>query len=185
VNSWEYIHGDNKFVDELDWKTKLRLILTNDHWIVIRRYLRCLRRQEVFQRRKGIINKILALYWRRKKNSLGNKLGFHIPAFTVGVGVSIYHHGTIIINGDAKLGENCTLHGMNCIGNDGNTKSAPIIGNGVDIGVGATIIGNVQLANNIKVGANAVVNRSCLEQGATLVGVPAHKVKKDRMESRL
>ncbi|MCO4605885.1 Serine acetyltransferase [Streptococcus infantarius subsp. infantarius] len=62
---------------------------------------------------------------------------------------------------------------MNCIGNSGSEKQAPIIGNNVDIGVGAKIIGDVKIADNITIGANAVVTKSCTIEGATLVGVPA------------
>ncbi|MBT0889312.1 hypothetical protein KJR38_03095 [Streptococcus lutetiensis] len=54
----------------------------------------------------------------------------------------------------------------------------PVIGNNVDIGVGAKIIGNVTIADGIKIGANAVVNKSFYEEGITIVGVPARKVVK-------
>ena len=173
MDKWTYIHGDNKFVDELDLKIRLRLIVTNDHWIVIRKYLRCLRRQEIYQKKRGMFNKLLALYWGRKKNNLGIKLGFHIPAFTLGFGANIYHHGAIVINGDARIGNNCSLHGMNCIGNNGSDASAPIIGDNVDIGVGASVIGGVRIANDVKIGAGAVVITDCEKRGTVLVGVPA------------
>ena len=92
-----------------------------------------------------------------------------------GKNLKIYH-SNIIINKNAELGDNVTLHGANCIGNNGKNKNAPKIGNNVDIGVGAVIIGEIELADNIKVGANAVVNKSFLENGITIVGVPARKV---------
>ena len=68
------------------------------------------------------------------------------------------------------------FHGNNCIGNNGKTEDCPVIGDNVDIGFGAIIIGNVKIADNVKIGANAVVTKSCLEEGATLVGIPAHKL---------
>ena len=58
MNNWEYIHGDNRFVQELDLKTKIRLIITNDHWVVISRYLRYLRRQEIYQKKRGLVSKL-------------------------------------------------------------------------------------------------------------------------------
>ncbi|MFQ6803470.1 MAG: serine acetyltransferase [Lachnospiraceae bacterium] len=180
MNNWEYIHGDNRFVQELDLKTKIRLIITNDHWVVISRYLRYLRRQEIYQKKRGLVSKLLALYWGRRKNSLGNKLGFHIPAFTLGPGANIYHHGAITINGDARIGNNCSLHGMNCIGNNGIDNKAPIIGNNVDIGVGASIIGGIEIADEVKIGAGAVVIYSCQEKGDVLVGMPAKSTQKER-----
>ena len=39
------------------------------------------------------------------------------------------------------------------------------------------IIGGVQIADDIKIGANAVVNRSFTEPGVTIAGVPAKVVK--------
>ena len=46
-------------------------------------------------------------------------------------------------------------------------------GDRVDIGVGAKIIGDITIADDVKIGAGAVVTKSCLKQGATLVGIPA------------
>lgn len=170
--------GDNKFYYELDFKTRILLFLRNDHWISINRYLRFLRKEELYQKKKGIQNKLLSVFWSQKKNRLGNKLGFFIPPFTLGKNVTIYHHGSIVINGDARIGENCVFHGMNCVGNDGASPGAPIIGNNVDIGVGAKIIGPVKIADNVKIGANAVVVHDCNMPGVTLVGIPAKEIIK-------
>ena len=74
------------------------------------------------------------------------------------------------------IGQGCCLHGNNCIGNDGKSGGAPVIGKNVDIGFGAVIIGDIQIADNCKIGAGAVVVHSCLEEGSTLVGVPARRV---------
>ena len=99
-----------------------------------------------------------------------------IYAGTCGKGLHIWHYGSIIINGYAKIGENCTLHGQNCIGNNGKSNEAPVIGNNVDIGAGASIIGNIKIADEIVIGAGAVVNKSFFRKGAILVGIPAHEI---------
>ena len=52
-----------------------------------------------------------------------------------------------------------------------------MIGDNVRLGVGAKVIGNVQLADHITVAAGAVVVDSCLIPGAVLAGVPAKCVK--------
>ena len=72
------------------------------------------------------------------------------------------------------------LHGANCLGNNGSTNDAPILGNNVDVGIGAVIIGGVTVADNVKIGANAVVNRSITEEGSVYVGIPARKVDKSK-----
>ncbi len=51
-----------------------------------------------------------------------------------------------------------------------------VLGNGVYLGANATIIGRVQLADHIVIGANACGVRSCLRSHASLVGVPAKEI---------
>ncbi|MCC8153176.1 MAG: hypothetical protein LIP01_02525 [Tannerellaceae bacterium] len=77
-----------------------------------------------------------------------------------------------MINGTAKIGKYCKLHGNICIGNDGLSMEAPIIGDNVDIGVGAKIIGNVKVANNIIIGAGSIVVKDCDKEGVW-AGVPS------------
>lgn len=124
-----------------------------------------------------------AFYWysRTRKNHLGVQIGVEIPEGVFGEGLIIHHNGNIVVNGSSKVGKNCQLHGDNCIGNSGKSdklKDCPIIGDNVDIGVGAKVIGGVTIANNIKIGANAVVTKSFYEEGITLVGVPARKLER-------
>lgn len=145
------------------WKS----CITHEDNYLIWKYLYFLRREEAAS------NKLAQYYWRRRKNDLGAKLGIIIYAGTCGKGLRIWHYGSTIISGDAKIGENCTFHGQACIGNDGSSTAAPVIGNNVDIGVGAKIIGDIIIADDVKIGAGAVVTKSCLEKGSTLVGIPA------------
>lgn len=101
-----------------------------------------------------------------------NKYALHIPPNTCGKGLSIAHVGPIIINTHAKIGLNVRLHVGTNIGANGE-GGAPMIGNDVYVGPGAKIFGDIKLANHIRIGANAVVNRSCMVENALLVGVPA------------
>lgn len=127
---------------------------------------------------QGILGKIVYYFYLRKKNILASKLGFDIDTRNIGKGLLIYHPGTTIINSGAIIGENCILHGSNCIGNKGLAGSpCPIIGNNVELGVGAKIIGGITVADNIKIGAGAVVVNSFLEEGITIGGIPAKKIK--------
>ena len=107
------------------------------------------------------------------------KYGIHIPVNTCDVGLSIAHIGPIIINSDARIGKNVRIHvGVN-IGDNGG-ENVPRIGNNVYIGPGAKIFGKIEIADDVKIGANAVVNRSCNQKKALLVGVPA--VEKFKLE---
>lgn len=86
----------------------------------------------------------LSLYYVFRKNLLGNKLGFEMASDNIGEGLYLIHNGPIVINSGAVLGKDVKLHGDNCIGNDGITDACPVVGNGVDVGVGAKVLGGVR-----------------------------------------
>ena len=152
-------------------KDYLTAMVTHEDNYLIWKYMTFLRREEAAR------SKLTAYFWRRRKNNLGSRLGLQIYAGTCARGLHIWHYGSVIISGDAVVGENCTIHGQACIGSDGASDEAPVLGKNLDIGVGAKIIGGVTLADNIRVGAGAVVVKSCETPGATLVGVPARQVE--------
>jgi serine O-acetyltransferase len=141
----------------LSHKTDFYLLLKNSSW--------------------GFINKFLYLYYVSKKNRLGEKLCLEIDKSNIEPGLLIYHYN-MVINGNSQIGKNCHLHGNNCIGNDGKSNICPVIGDNVSLGVGAVVIGNVTIANNIKIAAGAVVIHSFLEEGITIGGIPAKKLNK-------
>jgi len=173
-----YIAADMSFYHQYAKRDRLIMWLIRDPAYLIVLYLRYLRKEEYyFNVRKDVLGKLLYLYWFRRKNQLGNQLGFKIPKNCFGPGLTIYHHGNIIINEVARIGENCQLHGNNCIGNKGKVDQVPIIGDNLDLGFGACVIGGVTLGDDIVVGANAVVVKSCLDNFVTLVGVPAKELK--------
>lgn len=149
------------------------------------RFIKLLRKCEFYRYKSSkSINPVWkALYWynRARKNRLGVFIGVEIPENVFGEGLIIHHNGNIVVNGSSKVGKNCQLHGDNCIGNSGKSgqlKDCPVIGDNVDIGVGAKIIGGVTIADDINVGANAVVTKSFYEEGITIVGVPARKLER-------
>lgn len=152
--------------------------LTNDPRLKVWKYIKILRKTEYYYNnmKKSLIYKLLYFLYRRRKNRWGIKLGIDIWENSFETGLIIHHPGNIVINGHARIGKNCSLHGNNCIGNNGFTTETPVIGNNVDIGFGASIIGNVTIADNVKIGAGAVVVKSCNKEGATLVGIPAREV---------
>jgi serine O-acetyltransferase len=115
------------------------------------------------------------LQWRFYKE--GRKLGFSIHPNVFGPGLSIAHCGTLIANGNVRVGENCRIH--NCVHlatQAGSSDACPTLGNNIFISAGAVIFGKIQIADNIVIGANSVVNRSFLEEGITIAGNPARKI---------
>ncbi len=174
----KYIAEDMYFFHRYAKQDRLILRVIQDPAYQIVRYLRFLRKEEYyFNVRTDIIGRLMYFYYFRKKNILGNKLGFKIPKNCFGPGLTIYHHGNIIINEAARIGANCQMHGNNCIGNKGNIDLAPVIGDNLDLGFGACVIGGVTLGDNLTVGANAVVVKSFPNGNTTLTGVPARELK--------
>lgn len=119
------------------------------------------------------IYKIYIYYLRYKFKSISIKLNFSIPTNVFGPGLSIVHYGTIVINQASKIGANCRLHACVNIGASGGEQEAPQIGDNVYIAPGAKIYGNITIANNTAIGANAVVNKSFDKEHTMIAGVPA------------
>lgn len=144
------------------------------------KYIKTLRKAGYYyaNRNKTLFAAFLYLYWCRKKNQLGRKLGIEMNESCCGKGLVIYHTQGIVVNGNTEIGEGLILHGNNCIGTDGITKDCPKIGNNVRLGVGAKILGDITIADNVVVAAGAVVVKSCEESNVVLAGVPAKIVKK-------
>ncbi len=177
----ECIKIEERMYKTLGYKNYFRTIISNSEIGYIFEYIKLLRKLEYFENMKTknpfhIFSKILI---KRKKNSLGLKLGMNIPINTCDSGLLIYHATGIIINSQAKIGKNCKIHGDICIGNDGKDDNAvPTLGDNVDIGVGAKIIGKVNIGDNTVIGANAVVLKGNYEDDSVLVGIPAKNIKK-------
>lgn len=97
---------------------------------------------------------------------LSEKLGYSIPSNVFGPGLAIRHRGTIVVAETARIGANCNLHVCVNIGVAAGAPSrSPKIGNNVYIAPGVKIFGDVEIADDIAIGANAVVNKSFLEPG--------------------
>lgn len=136
-----------------------------------------------FQRRLRITEyyyntnkKIAYVLSRVRLNKIENKYGLHIGINVCGKGLKIMHIGSILTNGKVRMGENVSLHINTSFVAQGVTGDVPIIGNGVVVGVGASVVGGIRIADNVAVGANAVVTKDILEENIAVAGVPAKKV---------
>lgn len=139
------------------------------------KYIKTLRKLEYYfnNRNNNFIYAVLNVFYARKFYRLGLKLGIELERNVFDEGLMIFHTQGIVVNGDARVGKNCMLHGANVIGNMGNDLKAPVIGDNVRMGAGAKVLGDIYIADNVQIGAGAVVLQSCYEKGALLVGIPA------------
>lgn len=109
-------------------------------------------------------------------NYKSNKYGIHIGLNVFERGLQIMHLGPILTNGRARVGRNCSVHVNTALVAQGVSDDVPKLGDNIVIGVGATIVGNVWIANGIAVGANSLVNKSFYEENIAIAGVPAKKI---------
>ena len=146
---------------------------THQKRYLIWKYLKYFRLAQYYKTIPSIIGKLAYRYYLRKKNIYGEKAGIEITnSSKLGRRIDIWH-GNVIIN--ASLGDDCIIHGNNVLGNKGKNREneTPILGKGVDVGVGAIVIGDVKIADQCIIGSNAVVTRSCEIPNSILVGIPA------------
>lgn len=108
------------------------------------------------------------------------KTGIEIhPGATIGKGLFIDHGTGVVIGETAIIKDNVTMfHGVT-LGGTGKEKGKrhPTIGNNVFIGCGAKILGNIEIGDNTKIGANAVILKNT-PANVTIVGIQGKIVKK-------
>jgi len=123
---------------------------------------------------KGLAKMIMGI------NKIFTQIDIH-PAATIGQRVFI-DHGTGVVIGETAIIENdvliyqgVTLGGVSL--NHG--KRHPTIREGVVIGAGAKVLGNIEIGAHAKIGANSVVVKP-VPECSTAVGIPAHNIEKGR-----
>ena len=124
------------------------------------------------------IVKIKIRHFSRLKNIYSEKCGIEIANdCKIGRRLLLWHGGVVI---NANLGDDCAIHGNNILGNKGLSKEneIPTLGDNVDVGVGAILIGKINIADDCKIGANAVVTKSFDIPGSVIIGVPGRLLEK-------
>ena len=104
-----------------------------------------------------------------------NHYGIELPySAQVGQGVIIEHQGCIVIHGSVVIGDGCIIRQGVTLGNKNLDRpyDAPRLGNRVNVGAGAKILGAVTVGDDAVIGANAVVLKD-IPAGMMAVGVPA------------
>ncbi len=104
--------------------------------------------------------------------------GIELPCeVEIGQNFVIDHFGGIVISGYAKFGNNCRIRNGVVVGlSRVDQPCAPVLGDNVDIGAGAKVLGDIKVGNNVVIGANAVVIRdvpdNCVAAGVPAVNTP-------------
>lgn len=96
------------------------------------------------------------------------------PNATLGSGIMLDHGTGIVIGETAHLGHNCSVLHHVTLGGSGakGVDRHPKVGNGVLLGAGASVLGNIQVGDGCQVGAGTLVIED-LPPRSVAVGVPA------------
>lgn len=129
------------------------------------------------RRADGLAKSLLTkLYWQAFR-LVETITGVSLPkSASIGPGLRIHHFGGIFIHPDAVIGANCTLRQGVTIGNRHEGGAVPAIGNDVELGAYAQVLGRVAIGDRCRIGAMAVVLDD-LPAGCTAVGNPARIVR--------
>lgn len=124
--------------------------------------------------RPALLRKVFSFIYKILFKLVQILTGIELPCEAlVGRNFVIDHFGGIIISGYARFGDNCRIRngvtvGLRRVGDN----RAPHIGNDVDIGAGAKLLGPITIGDHVVIGANAVVLCD-VPSNSVAVGVPA------------
>lgn len=99
---------------------------------------------------------------KRKTIKLNREYNIDInPRSTIGPGFKIVHFTGIVIRGNCSIGRNFVIRQNVTIGDRRHTdEGISYIGDNVEIGASACLIGNIKIGNNVIIGALAFVNKN-------------------------
>lgn len=106
-----------------------------------------------------------------------SNMDIHYKADIKGGLIVLHPSVGVVVSGRSIIGRRLTLTGGNIIGARGSgTDVNIIIGDNCELGANAVILGPIKLGNGIRIGASACVIKNCVENGVSLVGVPAKRI---------
>ena len=109
------------------------------------------------------------------QSRVGERFGLDIhPAARIGRGVMIDHATSVVIGETTVVGDDCSILHEVTLGGTGaaHEDRHPKIGNGVLIGAGAKVLGNIKIGDCSRIGAGSVVLKE-VPPRVTVAGVPA------------
>ena len=99
---------------------------------------------------------------------------------SVGPGLRLYHAQALVVHEGTVIGANCVLRQSTTIGNktlaDGSAGPCPVLGDGVEGGSNAVILGGLTIGDRAVIGAGSVVLKD-VAAGAVVAGNPAKVIR--------
>ncbi len=105
------------------------------------------------------------------------------PGAKIGKRFFIDHGFGVVIGETTVIGDDVLIYQGVTLGGTGKDKGDrhPKVGNNVTIGAGAKVLGNIKIADNTVIGANAVVLKETVKNGV-YVGIPARNATKNKVK---
>ena len=140
-------------------------------------------------------HRVAHFLWRHHLRLLG-RLMSHTARFVTGIEIHpgakigrrffIDHGMGVVIGETSEVGDDVLLYQGVVLGGMTHEKKKrhPTLGNGVVVGAGAILLGDIVIGNEARVGAGSVVVTS-IDSKTTVVGVPARVVRRERPEEPL
>ena len=121
------------------------------------------------RRPEGIIKRILTVWYFFLFRCAEIVTGISIlKDCTIGPGIRIYHFGCVFIHNDAIIGSHCTLRQGVTIGGLSESSGVPTVGDNVEFGAFAQVLGPVIIGNGCRIGTLCVVVSDVPDGGSVL-----------------
>jgi serine O-acetyltransferase len=157
---------------------RLRIVLTTEQvWVIVTYRLT---RWAMRECRIPVVRTVLSVALRLHLHVLRALLHIWLdPHAQIGGGLYINHFGTIWVNPGVVIGRFCNLrHGVTIgLGGSGEGRGVPTLGDRVNIGPYAVIVGRIRIGEDVGIGANSLVI-SDLPDRAVAIGVPARIISR-------
>lgn len=99
------------------------------------------------------------------------------PGARIGRRFFIDHGEGVVIGATTIVGDDVLIYQQVTLGGTGKEhgKRHPTLGNGVIVGAGAKVLGNITIGDNVRIGAGSVVIEN-VPENSTVVGIPGRVV---------
>lgn len=165
----EYIRADLSVQPK---QCSLNILSTKNKIIKLKLHLR--KCEYYFNNKNNFLKYILYIYHKLLLHKICSSFCSEIPINVFGKGLVIWHAERIIVNANTKVGDFCSISSGVVIAQAHN--KCPIIGNNVELMVDSKVLGGIYVADNVRIGANALVLKDIYDSNTTWAGIPAHKI---------
>lgn len=166
----------NRGYFDLPIKVRIKSFFVKDNILDYLYYMRCYSYSLHgcdFKKRFGVllggaINSLAKLYYGYRFHKLGLKLGFSIGPDVFDYGLRLTHYGTMVIGTNNTIGKFALIQPSTCIEGQGDK-----IGDNFYLSTGAKVVKKITIADNVIIGANAVLNKTIITPNVMVAGIPA------------